>query len=774
MKLPHLRCALVESLVTLCGAVAFATPLELEAPQEFALGHVSEPIAIGDLNQDGRPDIVVSNTAADGGPGGGSVSVILGTLAGGLVRGGDFPAGERPEWITLADLNGDQKLDVAAADFGGSTVAVLLGDGLGGFGPPILTPVEGNPRCLVAFDFNQDGTLDLATANYDGGSVSVLLGGGNGTFLRIQNLPVGAGPEVLTLARLNGDASPDLVTANALDNTVTPLLNDGNGRFTVGAPFAVEERPRFVLASDLDGDSLDDLFVANARGSSISLLKALPDGLFQSAGRITAELIGVGLIDPDYLALADMTGDGRLDLLTTWAKSDLITIHPATATPFVYDAPRFLETGPTPVGIAAARIDADSDTDIVVSNALGDSCWVFLTASASSGVVVDNGDPGTTPNGSWIPSEAPFPFGEGALFSKDGSRYTWEAELPEAGLYEAMAWWTITTSRSTSALLDVDHAEGRTSVAVNQQKGVGIWHSLGTFSFKERGIVTVTAPIGNASVCADAVRFRPRKDLLAAPPRGTVTLKAKPRPANVRIAANKYLALHAALTSLDTSEPEEWTGLVLAPVGDGEETVEIKSVQVFIDSNHDGSLDPADRALGGPVVFVSESRVLAIQGFVELLQGGVGQDFFVVCELINSPQGRLRLEVASVQTRGVSTQTPSSVTGTPLRGWQLPEELPAVQRPGDGNQDGNLNIADAVHLLGFLFQGSIARLPCGDGTARDPGNVRLLDSNGDGKVDLSDPIRVLNYLFSGGQSPVLGRDCLPMDGCPDNAGKCSG
>ncbi len=88
------------------------------------------------------------------------------------------------------------------------------------------------------------------------------------------------------------------------------------------------------------------------------------------------------------------------------------------------------------------------------------------------------------------------------------------------------------------------------------------------------------------------------------------------------------------------------------------------------------------------------------------------------------------------------------------------------QVPGDANQDQGLDLSDAVFLLGHLFNGSPARVPCAGGTVADPGNVVLLDSNGDGGVDLSDAVYDLNYLFSGSAPPVLGVICRRIEGCP--------
>ncbi len=90
---------------------------------------------------------------------------------------------------------------------------------------------------------------------------------------------------------------------------------------------------------------------------------------------------------------------------------------------------------------------------------------------------------------------------------------------------------------------------------------------------------------------------------------------------------------------------------------------------------------------------------------------------------------------------------------------------------GDCNQDGLVDISDAVCLFGFLFLGNPVELPCGDGSVSHPANVTLFDWNGDGQVDISDGIAELGWLFLG-QAPhptaVDGEPaCILVEDCPD-------
>ena len=110
------------------------------------------------------------------------------------------------------------------------------------------------------------------------------------------------------------------------------------------------------------------------------------------------------------------------------------------------------------------------------------------------------------------------------------------------------------------------------------------------------------------------------------------------------------------------------------------------------------------------------------------------------------------------------------IDGTP--GFaEAPAAAGGMQRPGDTNQDGRVDLSDAVSLLGHLFLGTPGRLPCQDGAVGDPGNRVLLDLNGDSGVDLADGIHLLIYLFQGGPQPAAGTECIRIETCPESCGE---
>src|SRR6266571_4219326 len=94
----------------------------------------------------------------------------------------DFATGTGPYWAAIGDLNGDGKLDLVVSNFNANTVSVLLGNGAGGFGAKTDFTTGANPYSVAIGDLNGDGKPDLAVANFSSSTVSVLLGNGAGGF----------------------------------------------------------------------------------------------------------------------------------------------------------------------------------------------------------------------------------------------------------------------------------------------------------------------------------------------------------------------------------------------------------------------------------------------------------------------------------------------------------------------------------------------------------------------------------------------------------------
>jgi hypothetical protein len=223
----------------------------------------------------------------------------------------NFPAGTNPRSVAVGDLNGDGKPDLVVANSGNATISVLLGTGTGSFGAATNYNVGAFPYSVVIRDLNGDGKPDLAVANADSSNVSILLGNGDGTFGLATTYPVGTGvtsPRSMAIWDLNGDGKPDLAAPDYFNNVVSILLGNGDGSFGAATSFAVGFGPFSVAVGDLNGDGKPDLAVANSDGTVSILLGTSTPSLFGPATNIT---VGGFLVS---VAIGDFNGDGKLDL----------------------------------------------------------------------------------------------------------------------------------------------------------------------------------------------------------------------------------------------------------------------------------------------------------------------------------------------------------------------------------------------------------------------------------------------------------------------------
>ena len=316
------------------------------------------------------------------------------TAVGGTGRGNFQPGSElsRPgagPGLALGDVDGDGDLDLLTLNRTTNAVDILLnggdasGSNTGTFNNGSSVSVLGRPGALALADVDGDGDLDLLAAT-NNNSVSIRLNGGNasgsntGIFSGNHNVSVNGLPQALVVGDVDGDGDLDLLTASTNGGQISVRLNGGdasgsNSGFFSGTQILAIAAETWALAlADIDGDGDLDLLGTSATGSTINFAlnggnaSGSNTGIFQGG-----QSIEVGL-RPAALALADLNGDGTPDLVSANAGSGTVSIrfngnnnNPVGS----FGGAQEVAVGPVPGTVALADVDADGDLDLVVTDA---------------------------------------------------------------------------------------------------------------------------------------------------------------------------------------------------------------------------------------------------------------------------------------------------------------------------------------------------------------------------------------------------------------------
>lgn len=262
--------------------------------------------AIGDVNGDGKLDIVMGTTFAFSL---GYLSVALNDGTGHFSSASSTQTGDLQALLTLADLNGDGKLDLVQVASNGGSPKVRLGNGDGTFGAATSYSTAYNYQAPKAIDVTGDGVLDIVIGS------TVLPGNGDGTF----GTAIVTNPGALSSAYgdFNGDGKLDFVARNTSTSAIA--LSFGNGDGTFQAPSSQVGTATAVLTGDFNGDGKLDMAAMN--GTAISILLGNGDGTFSSSQTLqAAATLGSG-------AVADVNGDGKADLMVVTSNNTLATFY---------------------------------------------------------------------------------------------------------------------------------------------------------------------------------------------------------------------------------------------------------------------------------------------------------------------------------------------------------------------------------------------------------------------------------------------------------------
>jgi hypothetical protein len=436
-------------------ATSSYAPLFVPAVAYDSGGYTATSVVVGDVNGDGKLDLVVGNRCADRGCQSGheSVGVLLGNGDGTFRAAVGYDSGGAPNFtfyvgVAIADVNGDHKPDIVVTNACGSfscsyagTVGVLLGNGDGTFQAAVTYGSGGSyPASVAVVDVNGDGRPDLVVTNACGdsncdGTVGVLLGNGDGTFKPATIYGSGGvQPESVVVSDVNGDGKPDILVANncggscsSYSGGVSVLLGNGDGTFKSAVTYDSGGYVIYSLAAaDVNGDGKLDLLPANAWAATVGVLLGNGDGTFLTVVDYASG--GLPAAQYDSVAVADVNGDGKPDLLVTTESSDKNGSPPGTVSVLLGNGDGTFQKlvsypsgGVQTIGIAVGDVNGDGAPDVILASSCsadGFNCGGPINnIPGSVGVLLNNTGPHVPTTTSLVASVNPVPVNQPVIFT---------------------------------------------------------------------------------------------------------------------------------------------------------------------------------------------------------------------------------------------------------------------------------------------------------------------------------------------------------------------
>ncbi len=271
--------------------------------------------------------------------------------------------------VAAVDLNGDGILDLAVTDLNG--FFILLGNGDGTFQDPVsyATPCS-IPYDVYAGDFNGDHKVDLIVTYSSGAChfVSVFLGRGDGT---LREPPLNSAifeTGEIGVGDFNRDGKLDIVDTGYSLNQVQILLGNGDGTFSASGEFPANG-PESVTVADLRGNGKLDLITADA--DAISVLLGNGDGTFQ--GQVIYAAPGA-----IRAVVSDLNGDGMPDIAVAqllFPSGTCVLLGNGDGT---FQPEEHYSTGEVVRFVAAGDFNGDHKTDLVVPDSVHDEIITLL------------------------------------------------------------------------------------------------------------------------------------------------------------------------------------------------------------------------------------------------------------------------------------------------------------------------------------------------------------------------------------------------------------
>ena len=351
---------------------AFATKVD------FATGSTPYGIAIADLDGNGKPDLAAVSNGSN------IVSVFRNTSVSGSITSTsfaskmDFATGSAPAGIAVGDLDGDSKPDLVVTNTGSNTVSVFQNTSTSGsitFAARVDFTTDNHPDGIAISDLDGDGKVDLAVTNQNSNTISVFRNMSvsgtitSSSFATKMGFAIGNQSWTIAIGDLDGDGKPDLSASNWNSNTVSILRNTlGGGGTTPAAPVAQSATnitsSSFTAQWNSSTNATDYKLDVSTTNSFSSLLSGYAD---LSVGNVTSyNVTGLSALSTYYYRVRAIGAGG------TSANSSVITVTTLEAGPAIthttFTGEVVVQSGavPTAITLRASATDPNGVTLMIM------------------------------------------------------------------------------------------------------------------------------------------------------------------------------------------------------------------------------------------------------------------------------------------------------------------------------------------------------------------------------------------------------------------------